>query len=159
MRGFSPRPSIRGFTSPRAPVNKERDYLPVREGRGRRQALELSFWAAASGSRLCPVGCAVPAGTVSLSRHMQLPTAGCCCSCVKEEQLSGTRIACVSIQRLLLVVLVRGTSVLQIWWKSFWQLFLHLFGYLTTKALQKACVLTFEIANSIRLYWIKTNLL
>lgn len=45
--------------------------------------------------------------------------------------------AFVNIQRLLLVILVPGTSVLQIRWKPFWQLFLYLFAYLGTKTLQK----------------------
>lgn len=70
-----------------------------------------------------------------------------CCSCVfflfiqekkkKKCDYLALTFAFVNIQRLLLVILVPGTSVLQIRWKPFWQLFLYLFAYLGTKTLQK----------------------
>lgn len=55
---------------------------------------------------------------------------------------------------------VPGTSVLQIWWKSFWQLFLHPCGYLSSKILQKLklCVFIFQVANSMHLPRVENTL-
>lgn len=141
MYDFNPGTNISCFTSLGAPVNGENViFLPWNREENNK----------CSSSALKPTdpGCILLAvlfpsirGALcrsSSSGCSQLCFGGSCCSRVRRsDYLVPASPLSTSKGCYWSSCLVPGTSVLQIWWESLWQLFLRLCGYLGTKILQK----------------------